>query len=212
MFTKITMEFGTCSIIFTEDRRKNFNCRLGRGLIISNHLSMMDIPLITYYHNVIPLMKKEVSEIPLFGHIVEVVEPIKVDRKDPYSRKRAFEECCRRLTHGIPVQFYPEGSRSKNGQPKNFEDIYPKLIEFAYLHGISVTPVSLWGTDHVLLTNGDVQFNRPIGMITHEEIWPKDFLTAEDFSRACWRKVETGYQELERQLIKNSPQEKAVLS
>lgn len=200
IFTKIVLRIGIWTKITSIDRRKFFNDPLGRGLYISNHQSMIDIPLLSEQHVVIPLMKKEVSEIPLFGKIIDCVGPISVDRSDPASRTRAFNQCVERLKNNWPVQYYPEGTRSKTGEPKPLSEIHTRLIEKAFELQTPVTPISIYGTYKILASNGDIRTGEHIGMITHEELWPKDFSSAQEFTAAVWENVVGGHKELKKMI------------
>jgi len=200
IFTKIVLKVGVSAKITAIDRRATFHSIDGRGLVISNHLSMVDIPLMAEHHIVVPIMKKEVAEIPLFGKIIQVVSPITVDRRDPGSRQRSFKECIRRMKMGWPVQSYPEGTRSKDGIPKPLDKIYPRLIMAAYEYKIPVTPVSLYGTDQILTGQGEIRLGKKIGIITHEEVWPQDYDDCDEFVAHVWDIVLGGYNELDKML------------
>lgn len=201
LFTKTVLHISTFTRISKWDRRpKDQRIEGTQGLIITNHSSMIDIALIAEHHIVPPLMKKEVCDIPIFGHIIKVAAPIIVDRKDHKSRVAAFEECTRRLRNGSPVQVYPEGTRSKNGRPKKVSEIHTKLLEFAFEHRIHITPVSIYGTKDVLEKNARLHFGQKVGLITHGLVYPEDYQTVDAFISAAWSKVVEGHEELDKLL------------
>ena len=205
IWSKFILSFVVGARVTAIDRRKNFNNIFGRGLYISNHLSMADIPLLSYHNVAIPMMKKEVAEIPLFGKIIQIVNPIIVDRRDSFSRNRAFKECMRRLSTGSSVQYYPEGTRSKTGRPKEFSEIHSRLIENAYELGTCITPISVFGTTYIIGANGDLRSGQNVGIITHEEMWPDQFASKDEFAHAVWNQVISGFNELEALLPANPP-------
>lgn len=168
------------------------------GLFIVNHQSAMDIPLFSLNHQIPPIMKHEVLYIPFFGLVGVVSGAITVKRKDPDSRKKTFLKVQRRLKSGLPVQYYPEGTRSKTGFPKELKDIYKTLIELCYKEKYPVTACSIYGTEKVLDKNGAVNPGQSLGFITHAELYPENFSSKEEFVNAAWGNVVSGYYELEK--------------
>lgn len=143
-------------------------------------------------------MKHEILYIPLFGLVGLVSGAITVKRKDPHSRKKTFQKAQKRLLRNLPVQYYPEGTRSKTNHPKPYEDIYKTLMDFCYSAKLPVIPCSMFGTKKVLRPDGSVIYGAELGFITHAEMEPVNFSSKEEFSRACWEKVLEGYDELEK--------------
>lgn len=88
----------------------------GPALIVSNHQSNMDPPLIgasmpvqSYF-----LAKKELFDIPILGWIIATCNAIPLDRGgvDRAGLKRAIEV----VRNGGKLVIYPEGTRSLNGE------------------------------------------------------------------------------------------------
>ena len=87
-------------------------------IVISNHNSLMDVPVTTPY---IPganktIAKIEISRVPLFGLIYKRGS-ILVDRKDKDSRSTSFRKMKEVLALGIHMCIYPEGTRNKTSMP-----------------------------------------------------------------------------------------------
>ncbi len=198
VFCALILRFPLRTKLHIEDRRRLKN--LTQGLYIVNHQSMMDIPLFSYNHQIPPLMKHEILYIPLFGLVGLVSGAITVKRKDPDSRKKSLIQVQKRLKADLPVQYYPEGTRSKTGYPKEYKDIYKTLLDYCFNEKITVTPCSMYGTKNVLNKDGSVNYGTDLGFITHEELEPVKFSNKEEFSLACWEKVASGYKELEKKL------------
>lgn len=148
-------------------------------------------------------MKHEVLYIPFFGLVGVVSGAITVKRRDPDSRKKTFLKVQKRLKIGLPVQYYPEGTRTKTGYPKDIKEIYKTLIEVCYKEKYPVIACSIYGTDKILNNDGSVNPGQKIGFITHPELYPENFDSKEEFVAAAWGNVVAGYFELEK-LIKST--------
>ena len=80
-------------------------------VIVTNHQSMLDIPLMY----VLPLnfkwvSKKEVQKMPIFGWVLWMHGDIPVERGSRRSAKRMMERCVERLSRGTSVIVFPEGT------------------------------------------------------------------------------------------------------
>ncbi len=93
-------------------------------VIVSNHLSMCDIP-VCMASSPIPfsfLAKQEADKVPVVGYLVRNMH-IYVDRKSKKSRKETFERMKSYLDKGRSIMIYPEGTRNKTAYPlKSFYD------------------------------------------------------------------------------------------
>ncbi len=203
IFSKLLLKYA-CSIdIKVQDdlRSEDFKITPAYGLYISNHQSFLDIPLISTLYQIPPIMKKEVLYIPIFGWIAWASGAMPVSRTSNNSRKKVFSDAKKRiLGEKLAVQVYPEGTRSKDSIPRDFSDIKKTLLIFAYRENIPVIPTSLFGTRGILSDRGIVTPNKRVGIIVHKEIFPQDFSSADEFSKACWEKVREGYYSIENRL------------
>ena len=184
-----------------DNRSPQFQTNPSFGLYIGNHQSFVDIPLMATIFQIPPVMKKEVLYIPLIGFVAWASGSMPVSRSDGGSRKKVFKMCRDRLVkQNLAVQYYPEGTRSKDGRPKEFEQIKTALMGLAYNNGIPVIPTSLYGTCDVITGKGKINTGKHLGVIVHKEIYPKDFESSEEFLRFCWNKVIEGNTQLRDQL------------
>ena len=182
--------------VHKEDRRLDKTYVMPKGLYVANHQSFVDIPIALTQFIIPPIMKKEVTKIPVFGLIAKSTGAITVDRKDPHYRKKVLKESLKRLDSGISLQIYPEGTRSRTDFPKDFEEIKTPIIQYCYRNKIQVTPVSIYGTKYVLEKTGKLNPFKKLGIIVHEEAFPKDFGNEEEFAKHIWKKVCDGHREL----------------
>jgi 1-acyl-sn-glycerol-3-phosphate acyltransferase len=109
------------------------------------------------------------------------------------AKRRLVEE-------GFAVQYYPEGTRSRDGVPRAYENIKVTLMHLAYLENIPVIPVSMYGTHKVLTKWGTIVPFQKLAIKTHSALWPKDYADANEFARAAWARVVSGHAELRSKL------------
>jgi 1-acyl-sn-glycerol-3-phosphate acyltransferase len=171
------------------------------GLYVANHQSYMDIPLMVTLFQAPPIMKKEVLNIPIFGWMAWICGALPVSRSQISSRRKVFDQAKKRiLKERIGLQVYPEGTRSKVALPKPYKQIKRTLLVFAFNEKIPVVPISIYGTRGILSSHGLIQPGRNVGIITHKELMPEDFHTADAFAEACWNKVIEGHDQMKSQL------------
>lgn len=101
------------------------NFKKGRNyVIVSNHNSLMDVPVTTPF---VPggnktIGKKSFAKIPVFGWVY-IRGTVLVDRKSDASRRKSFEDMKKVLAEGLHMVIYPEGTRNRTADPlKSFHD------------------------------------------------------------------------------------------
>ena len=93
-------------------------------VVVSNHNSLMDVPVTTPY---VPganktIAKKSFTKAPVFGWVYQR-GAVLVDRKSEESRRKSFEEMKKTLAQGLHMVIYPEGTRNRTTDPlKSFHD------------------------------------------------------------------------------------------
>jgi len=89
-----------------------------RYVLVSNHLSMVDIP-VCMSSCPVPfsfLAKKEVDKIPFIGYLARNAH-VYVDRKSPESRIKSMEIMRKHLNETGSIHLYVEGTRNKTNEP-----------------------------------------------------------------------------------------------
>lgn len=203
IFATLVLKWGThANLDIQEDNRSpEFKKNPSYGLYIANHQSFVDIPLMATMFQIPPIMKKEVLYLPIFGLVAWASGAMPVSRSKGGSRKKVFKMCRDRLLKDkLAVQYYPEGTRSRDGMPKSFAEIKTSLIHLAYNNNIPVIATSLYGTSLVLTNKGKINKGRHLGIKIFKELYPHDFSSYEEFAEACWNKVLQGHKELETKL------------
>lgn len=117
-------------------------------VIVANHESMCDI-LAMYYLGIQFrwLSKDEVFKVPLIGDAMRWAQYVPVKRGDHESQKRSYEESLKRLALGIPMFFFPEGTRSVDGRIKEFKS---GAFRLAREMQVPVVPIVIHGAGNML--------------------------------------------------------------
>jgi lyso-ornithine lipid O-acyltransferase len=91
-----------------------------RGLLVSNHISYLDIVI---YAATLPcsmVAKAEVSTWPLFGMMARASGALFVDRSSRSSALAVTEQVAERLRGRLPVLFFPEGTSTDGSDVLRF--------------------------------------------------------------------------------------------
>ncbi|GIW40922.1 MAG: 1-acyl-sn-glycerol-3-phosphate acyltransferase [Candidatus Binatia bacterium] len=118
----------------------------GRYVILSNHLSNLDIPatVAALPMKIRFVAKKELLRVPIFGQALRMSDHIVIDRDNPAE---AVETINRRATEqaseGFCVLFYAEGTRSPDGKIGRFKK---GGVVFALRTGLPILPLTVSGT------------------------------------------------------------------
>jgi len=81
-------------------------------LIVANHSSWLDIPVITAVAPVVFVAKQEIASWPLFGTLAKLQRSVFVDRARRQKIGDVNAEIARRLAEGDPVLLFGEGTAS----------------------------------------------------------------------------------------------------
>jgi 1-acyl-sn-glycerol-3-phosphate acyltransferase len=121
--------------------------RLGRGpyIVIANHQSMLDIPLLMNLPLPIRVgARPGVFRMPVFGHMARFGHHVRIDPEDPQGSLAACREC---LARGISMVLFPEGQRGDGSAVQKF---HRGAFELALQTGATLLPVAISGTAQAL--------------------------------------------------------------
>jgi len=111
-----------------------------RGLIVSNHLSYLEVLI---YGAALPcflVSKAEISRWPFFGPLARAGGTLFVDRASRASALAVTEEIAERLKGTVPVLFFPEGTSTDGSQLLRFRS---RLFTPAVVAGVPVTAAAV---------------------------------------------------------------------
>lgn len=121
----------------------------GPYIFASNHQSQFDIFAIQGYFpfDFRWLAKKELFEVPLFGHAMHRAENIPVDRAHSRQAVKSLDEAAQRISDGASVIIFPEGTRSQDGSLLPFK---AGAMVLAIKARVPVVPVAITGSFAVM--------------------------------------------------------------
>jgi 1-acyl-sn-glycerol-3-phosphate acyltransferase len=116
--------------------------RLPRNLcvVVANHRSYVDIPLMMSQMPSTFLAKSEIARWPLFGAAAHLCGTVFVERENRGSRKLALERLGALLDGGERIVVFPEGTTSTGPGCLPFR---PGVFRLAVAKGIAVVPVAI---------------------------------------------------------------------
>ncbi len=118
-------------------------------VVVANHLSQFDIPLIYGYSGMDLrwVIKAELGRIPFVAQGCRAIGHIFIDRGDPEQSRQAINEAVSRLSPGTSVLFFAEGTRSRDGELKPFRK---GAFRVAADRALPVLPITVQGTWQML--------------------------------------------------------------
>ncbi len=127
------------------------------GILISNHRSYTDIPIIMGYKACVFLAKAELEYAPLIGWAGRMVKTIFVKRESVESRKHAKTELVNRLKMGYSVMVFAEGTTVKQF---DLLPLKPGMFQSAIEGKFPVIPLILEFEDAELAWYGDMDMGK----------------------------------------------------
>jgi 1-acyl-sn-glycerol-3-phosphate acyltransferase len=110
------------------------------GLVVSNHLSYLDIIIISAAMPCFFVAKMEIGGWPFFGNAARTGGTIFLDRSSLASAMSVAEEIAERLRLPIPVLLFPEGTSTDGVQVLRF---HSRLIDPATTAGAPITSAAV---------------------------------------------------------------------
>lgn len=126
----------------------------GGAVLAANHASLIDIlVLFALFRPYKWVSKAENFRIPFVGWNMTLNGYVPLVRGDRESVVKMLGRCSDLLRKGNHVLFFPEGTRSKDGELRPFKD---GAFELAVQHGVPLVPIAVHGTGRALPKHGMV--------------------------------------------------------
>jgi len=110
------------------------------GLVVANHLSYLDVLILSAAMPCFFVAKMEIGGWPIFGKAARVGGTIFVDRSSLASAMTVAEQIGKRLKQPIPVLLFPEGTSTDGSQVLRF---HSRLIDPATAAGAPITTATI---------------------------------------------------------------------
>ena len=122
-------------------------------IILSNHASILDIPalLAAFRFPSRFIAKKSLAWFPLFGWYLYFAHHILINRRNASSTLRGIKQASLLLKRGVSVIAFPEGTRTPDGEVKDFRS---GAFLLALQSKAPILPVSISGTFEMLPRKG----------------------------------------------------------
>jgi|TARA_B100001964_G_scaffold240877_1_gene311850 1-acyl-sn-glycerol-3-phosphate acyltransferase len=138
-------------------------------IIAANHQSLYDIYALQGFTGIDVkwVMKKELRSVPFLGFACEKMGHIIIDRSNPDAAIRSINEAKDRVTNGISVIFFAEGTRSRDGNLLPFKK---GAFKMAIDLQLPILPISIHGSRNVLPSDTMELSPGRIKMVFHDPI------------------------------------------
>jgi 1-acyl-sn-glycerol-3-phosphate acyltransferase len=112
----------------------------GPALLVANHVSWMDIPVLGWIPTISFLSKAEVRRWPVIGWLAARGGTLFIRRGERGGADTAAEQITWHLIRGRKVLLFPEGTTTDGGRVRAF---HPRLFAAALLANVAVQPIAL---------------------------------------------------------------------
>lgn len=126
-------------------------------LFVSNHQGNFDIPLLLGYIDKPKafMAKKEMEKMPMVSTWMKYMQCVFMDRDNPRESLKAIKQGSEKLKEGYSMVIFPEGTRSEDGQLKDFKQGAFKL---ATKSKVPIVPVTISGSNRIM-EKGSIKIN-----------------------------------------------------
>lgn len=147
-------------------------------VLVANHLSAVDIlALFMIKRQFRWLSKAEVFKLPIIGQAMSFAGYVPIDRGKKASHLAAMKQSANWLQKGVSMIFFPEGSRSADGELKPFK---VGAFRLAKDSGNPVLPVVLDGTQFMMRKQTIIPKPAKVIIRVLPPVDPEPFERAED--------------------------------
>lgn len=142
-------------------------------VIVSNHLSSLDIP---FLFAALPrtfrmVAKAELRRVPFIGWILKWGRFVTVHRHEHHKAMREMQGVEWLFAHGADLYMAAEGTRSRDGKLLPFKK-GPFVLSIQ--HGVPILPVTLTGTDHAMPRKTlSPRPGVPVACVIHPPVFPE---------------------------------------
>lgn len=146
-------------------------------IVVSNHQSHYDIFVVFgwMWMDLKWVMKKELRKVPFIGYACEKVGHIIIDRSDHQAAVESINAAKKNLINGTSAIFFPEGTRSRDGNIGKFKK---GAFFLAIDLGLPILPLTIKGTRKILPSHSTNLLPGKAELIVHPPISTKGYSEA----------------------------------
>ena len=170
-------------------------------LVVSNHQSLMDIPLILgYVTRGGFIAKKELERVPGVSWFIKYMGGVFIDRGNVRQTAREIKKVMSRMRSGTNYIVFPEGTRTEDGSVREFKE---GSLVLAKKTGVKILPVAIWGTMY-LVPKRSLLFNPgKVYLKVLPPIDPSDYESEKELIEAVRGEIAKAVEELRRRAENN---------
>ena len=110
------------------------------GLVVANHISWLDVLLMTHYGHLHFIAKSEVKDWPVIGFLTQLVGTLFIRRENKFQVYRSLPKGQKLLQDGESLMVFPEGTTTHGNSTRDF---FPMLFEIAMREQAWVQPIAI---------------------------------------------------------------------
>ncbi|RKX45656.1 MAG: 1-acyl-sn-glycerol-3-phosphate acyltransferase [Thermotogae bacterium] len=172
----------------------------GKGyVVVANHQSTMDIPLILgyVYGGTAFVAKRELRRVPGIGFYIRKLGGYFIARGNPTQTAAVLRGLAKAMKNGKVFAIFPEGTRSRDGTIGEFKK---GSLAVPFRYNVKILPVSIYGTCKVM-RKGSL-FVRPatVALKIHPPLDPENYPSEDELRESIRKIVVTGWHQLKEVL------------
>ncbi len=138
-------------------------------VVVANHQSQFDILAIYGWLklDIRWVMKKELRKVPFLGYACQVLGHVIIDRSNHQAALESINRAKSKLHNGTSIFFFPEGTRSLDGELLPFKK---GAFMLARELGLPILPITIKGTREILPAKSTHLMPGQAQIIIHEPI------------------------------------------
>jgi len=143
-------------------------------LFVGNHQSNFDIPILLRYIEGTKgfIAKQELSKIPILSRWMTAINCVFMDRENMRKAAIAINQGIKFLKSGTSMVVFPEGTRSRDGEPLEFKQ---GALKLATKSGVPVIPMTIKGSVDIMASGSIWIKPAKVEVIFSEAIDPKEY-------------------------------------
>ncbi len=146
-------------VLGVEVRLKDKMTFKDNGLVVSNHVSYIDIIVLSSIYPIVFVTSKELRDTFFLGQLARLAGCVFIDRKSKANRNKELEELSKEFVNGHNIVIFPEATSTNGDMVRQFKKgLFPSIIKVNKpVHPVTINYLEI---DNQLITkaNRDLVF------------------------------------------------------